>query len=857
MRHATTLRLAFRLARRDLRGGARAFRTFVACLALGVAAIAGVGTFSAAVVAGLEAESRRLLGGDVDMSLNHRPAGAGELAHLRRHAERLSATVEMRAMAAPAGAPARPPAAEASRARALVEVKAVDAPYPLVGRVELDPAMPLAQALSVRDAGGRPLAGAVADAGLFHRLDLAVGDRILLGDAELELRARIVREPDRVASVVSFGPRLMIGEDALAATGLVRLGSLAHYHYRVALPAGADARAWTAALKRALPGAGWRVRGTDEAAPGVRRFVERMTLFMTLVGLAVLLVGAIGVGQAVSSHLDEKTAAIATLKCLGAPSGLVFAVYLVETLAMAAAGLAVGLALGGGLPLLGLKAAAGALPVAPVLALYPAPLAWAAAFGLVGAVTAALAPLGQARDTPAGILFRSLTLPTRAPPARPYLLAAAGGVLLLAAMTATQASDRAFALWFVGGSAAALLLLRGGASLLMAAARRRPAGRPLFRLGLANLARPGSRTPSAVLSLGAGVSVLVTVALIEGNLALELGERLPEEAPAFFFIDIQPEQAAAFDDALGRAPGVRGLERLPSLRGRIVRIAGAPVEERRIAPESQWAVRGDRTLTQLAAPRPGTRIVAGAWWPADYRGPPLISLDAALAKGFGVGVGDTLAVSVLGREIEARVANLRDIDWRSLRFDFAVVFSAGTLDGAPLTHIAAVRADAGAEDAIERAVGERFANVTAIRVRDALEAAQRILDGAGSAIKGAAAVALAAGGLVLGGAIAATHRRRTYEAVVLKVLGATRRRLLAAHAVEYGLLGLAAGAFGTGLGALASWAIVVHLMGGRWTFLALTAGATWAAAALLALVFGFAGTWRALGERAATHLRNE
>jgi putative ABC transport system permease protein len=837
------LTLAIKLARRELRAGVKGFRIFIACLALGVGAIAGVGSLSASIVAGLRADARTLLGGDVDLRLVSRPPPPAEAASLAANARTLSTVVEMRAMARP----------EHGTKRALVEMKAVDGTYPLVGTVGLVPAQPLAAALAQRNGAW----GAAVDANLLSRLDLKLGDRVRIGDAVFEIRATVAHEPDRVATVFSLGPRFLVAAPALDATGLVRPGSRIHYHTRVLLAPAIDGEAWIETVKKTFPKAGWRIRGLDAAAPGVQRFIERMTLFLTFVGLTALLVGGIGVGNAVKSYLDGKTATIATMKCLGAPSALVFRVYLVQVAALALVGIAFGLVVGAALPLAGLKVAAAWLPVRPVAAIYPLPLALGAAFGLLTALTFALWPLARARDVSAAGLFRDLVAPARARPRRSDGLLVVLGVLALAGLTIATASDRYFAYWFVGGALVTVAALRAGAAGLIAGAGRLKGGRSATgRLGVANIHRPGNATPSVVLSLGLGLSVLVAISLIEGNLSHQIDERLPDEAPAFFFIDIQPDQARPFDGVVSAVEGARGLRRVPSLRGRIVKIAGVAVEDADIAPGSTWAVRGDRALTYAAEIPTDTRITAGEWWPADYRGPPLISLDAGLARGFGVDLGDTLTLNVLGREFTAAIASLREIDWRSLRFDFAIIFAPGTLEGAPHSHIAAVNAAPAAEEAVERAVAQAFANVSAIRVREALEAAARILDGIGQGVRSTALISILAGALVLGGAVAAGPRRRIYDAVVFKVLGATRTTVLKAFVVEYAILGLATGAIAALVGMLTAWAVVTFLMNMAWTFLPGVVAATVAAAVVLTLAAGFAGTWRAMGQKSAPHLRN-
>ena len=860
------LTIALRLAARELRGGLAGFRILIACLALGVGTIAGVGSFSDAVVAGLNASARELLGGDVELTLHNRPADDAMRAWMAANAPTVAEAIEMRAMAGvPATGgngrsrtPRAPPneSAPSGATRTLVELKAVDSLYPLVGALRLDPPLNPAEALAERDG----TFGAVADPGLLAKLGVGVGARLKLGDATFAVRARINREPDRVASVVNFGPRFLIHKDALPATGLVQPGSRVHYHYRVLLPAGIDGKRWSAAANAAFPNAGWRARALDEAAPGLQRFIDRLTLFLTFVGLTVLLVGGIGVSNAVKSYLDGKTATIATLKCLGASNGLVFRTYLAQVLALSAVGIALGLIAGAVLPLVGLALFGDRLPVRPIPGVFLGPLVEATAFGLLAAFTFALAPLARTREVPAAGLFRSEIAPIEGRPRASAVIAVALGGAALAALTVLATGDRYFASWFVGGVIATLAVLRGGAWVLKRLAK--PAAHALrhhaeWRLALANLHRPGAPAPAVVLSLGTGLAVLVAVALIQGNMSREINERLPEEAPAFFFIDIQPDQAKAFDDAVTAVPGTGDLQRVPSLRGSITKINGVPVDQVAIAPDVQWAVRGDRALTYTAKPPDDTRIVAGRWWPEDYRGPPLISFDAKVAKGFGVGVGDTLSLTVLGREITATIASLREIDWRSLRFDFAIIFAPGALDGAPYTHIAAVRAKPEAEDAVERAVAERFANVSTIRVREALEAAAKILEGVGAAVNGTASITILAGALVLGGTIAATRRRRLYDAVVFKVLGATRARLLRAYLMEFGVLGLAAGIIAALVGTLTAWAVVEFLMETDWVFLPGVAAATLAAAIAITVVAGFAGTWRALGTKAAPYLRNE
>lgn len=813
------------------------------CLALGVAAITAVGWTSAAIVDGLAADARRLLGGDMEMRLVHREAKEDEQAYLAANSRQLSNTIRLRAMAS----------ARDNAARTLVELKAVDEVYPLIGEMALQPEMDRDAMFKTTDG----LPGAVVDPYLLEKLGIQTGGVISIGKATFQVNAVIETEPDRVTSVINYGPRVMVAKEDLAATGLVQPGSLIRYYYRVLFEPGTDPTAWRDALSAAFPDAGWRVRAANEAAPGVRRFIERLTLFMSFVGYTVLLVGGVGITRAVNAYLESKSRTIATLKCMGAEAGLIVKVYLMQVLALALLAIVLGLVTGIVLPAVSLYAIMDLLPVRPIFGLHAGALGTAAAFGLLTAVTAALWPLGRAREVPARDLFRAQAAPLSVTPRRVYFLWIGIGLVLLTGLVFLTATDKWFALWFVVGAIATVGLLKLAGSLLIRFSRRLHPSNAILRLVVANVHRPGAATSGVILSLGLGLAVLVAVVQIEGNITRQIDERLPKEAPAYFFIDIQPNQVAEFDRIVTGIDGTSDLRREPVVRGRIVEINGKPVSEVKIASESQWAVRGDRALTSTAEMKPETDIVAGEWWPADYAGPPLISLDDGLAKGFGVWVGDTLTLNILGRRITAEIASLREIDWQSLRFDFAVVLSPGVLEGAPHTHIAAVRASEAAEASLEKAITDAFDNISAIHVREALAAARNLMEGISIAIRAVAGLTVVAGAIVLAGALAAGQQRRRFDAVVFKVLGATRKRIALTFVLEYGALGAITAICAFGVGTLAAWAVSEFLMHMDWTWLPAEAVATLVMALLATIALGLAGSWRILGLRTAPFLRND
>ncbi len=766
---------AFRLAWRELRGGIRGLRIFLACLVLGVTAIAGIGSLAASVVAGIAADAQVLLGGDAEARLAYRSASPPERAFLEQSGT-VSEIATMRAMA-------RTPNGER---RSLIELKAADSRYPLYGAVALLPAQDLAAALGRH----RDNFGAAVDPAILARLGLKIGDRVKIGDAELQLRATIEREPDAATGGLVFGPRVLISAEALGETGLIRPGALVTYHYRLRLPPGADAASWARSARAAFPEAGWQIRTFSEASPSLQRLIDRVALFLSLVGLTALLVGGIGIANAVGYHISGKTTTIATLKCLGASTRLVFTVYFIEVMVLALLGIFAALMLGALVPAAAKPVMEHVLPVSARIALYPKPLALAALFGLLTTLVFSLWPLSGIGRVPAGALFRDTVDRARRRVPLAALAVTALLTMALAALVVAVAEDRTVALWFVGGAITAFALFRGAGAVVVFGARK--LGRPRYpalRLALANLHRPGAPTAQILLSLGVGLTVLVAIALVEGNLAHEVETRLPAEAPGFFFIDIQPDQLAGFAEIVRATPAARFSE-VPMMRGRITRLNGVPVEESSVAPEAQWALRSDRGLTYAASLPAGSRLAAGTWWPPDYQGPPLVSFDAELARGMGLKVGDRLSVNLLGREITAVIANLRSIDWERLGINFTLVFAPGTLEGAPQTHLAAVYLPRAEEEGLARAVTERFPNISAIHVREALAALDHVIGMIGDAVRLTALVTLAAGALVLGGAMAAGQQRRVYDAVVLKVLGATRGTIAGAFLIEHGLLGM-------------------------------------------------------------------
>lgn len=845
--------LAVRFALRELRGGLRGFRIFIACLALGVAAIAGAGSLNYAVQAGIEADAQPLLGGDLQVRLGYRTATAEERAAFQRGGD-VSFQLQMRSMArveAPDGT---------VRDRTLAELKAVDAAYPLYGTLETDAAAPLADLLAYRDG----VWGTLIDPTLLSRLKVKVGDTINVGEAALQVRGTILHEPDKVFGFATAGPRVLISTEALPATQLVQPGSLIEYNYNIRLNGSEKATALEQRLNAEFPDAGWRIRGLNRAAQGLDNFLDNVTLFLTLVGMTALLTGGIGVANAVRAYMMGRINTIATLKCLGAPADLIFRVYTVQIAVLSLAGIALGLLIGAGIPLVAGQGIGDMLPVQIRFGFYAEPLIQALIYGVLTAAVFALWPLARARDIPPVALFRNLIAQASAWPRLRYIVALAFLGLTLGAYTVLTAPQKKYALWFVIGAAVSMVLFRLAAGGVMALARALTAkrggvtsGRPTLRLALANLYRPGAPTTSVVLSLGLGLSVLVAIALVETNLNARIRDGLPQDAPSMFFVDLQAPQVEQFEQLVSSVPGVTKVRAASMIRGRITKVKGVPVAEADIQREARWVVRGERGVSTAATAPENAQIVKGQWWPADHTGENLLSLDAAVAEGLGVDIGDTMTIDILGREITATIANMRDIRWQSGAMNFTLIYSPNALAGAPGMYLATVNTAEGIEDQVEDKVLDAMPNVTVVQVREAVNMLKDVLDTLSVAVRITAAVAIVAGALVLAGAIAAGHSRRIYESVVLKVLGATRGNVLSAFIFEYALLGLATAGIAIAVGTLTAWAVCEHVMKIGWLMNYSLAVGVVVGCIGVTLASGFAGTWRALGIKAAPLLRNE
>lgn len=836
--------LALRLALREARGRPGALWLLFVCVCLGVLAIAGVGSLRQAIDSGLAAQGQTILGGDIAASFTGRAPTAAERRALDAIAIQSSDSVSTRAMLR-TGASADSGDDSAAIPGQLVELKAVDAHWPLYG----------AARIATNTAGLRAALanGVIVAEALASRLDLHLGQQVRIGNASFPITGILRSEPDRASQGFSFGPTVLLALDRLPATGLIQPGSLYHWQHKLKLPAHADAAALSQRLQREFPHHSWQLRDRDRSAPGLSRFVTMLAQFLTLISLAALAIAGVGVGNGVASQLARRTDTIATLKTLGAPRRLIARTYLLLILGVALAGALAGMLAGALVPLLVVQLAGDALPVPPALGVYPWPLLRALVYGLLVALAFALWPLARAAALPPARIFRTDAAGAWRVPRR-TLAGMAGLAAAVVALAMLDAADRRLAALFLLGTILMLALLYSAGAGIVWLAARLPRPRPLLaRLALSSLHRPGNFTRELTVALGLGLGLFAMLALIETSMHGDLQRTVPEKAPTFFLLDLPKEDLGEFRATL--PPGSRWRV-VPSLRGPVTAINGTPASEFRDLPPESYVLNGDRGITFAAAIPAGNRIVAGRWWPADYAGPPLVSMEAEQARLLGLGVGDQLTVSVLGVPITATIASLRQVDWESFDFNFVLVFDPANLAGAPYSYMATITPPAAARTDFARRIGARFPTASLIRVDDVLGQVTTLVGQMGIAIRAAAAVTILAGVAVLIGALAAQSRLRRRDNLILKLLGATRRQLLLAAALEFAVLATAVGVVAWAAGTLAAWLVVTRILGLDWQPNQLLAGLTLLAGGCGIFALGMAAAWRALGVRVATGLRD-
>lgn len=846
------LLLAFRFALREMRGGLRGFYIFLACIALGVAAISGVNSVARSITAGIAEEGQSILGGDVALTLTQRELSEDQMKFIQTFGD-VTKNVGMRGMA-------RLPNGED---QTLVEIKSAENSYPLYGELVGEKGT-----VQVSDLGDDQV---VVERLLGERLNLKVGEELKIGSRVFSIADFISSEPDRLSEGFGFGPRVLMSDAGMKETGLLQPGSLFSNSWKVKLfdASGAGVGNFIESAKEQFPDAGWRIRSRENAAPALARNIERFSDFLTLVGLTALVVGGVGVANAIRAYLETKRPVIATFKSLGASGNLVFQTYLIQILILSLIGIVIGMLIGAAMPFIAIAALQDVLPVPQTTSIQWTPLLLGAVYGVLTALVFAIWPLGVAREIPATDLFRSQGgIVFSNLPRLSYLLALAIFVIALITIAIFLSENRFVASVFVGAIIFAFVLLRLVAISIQWIAKKSPRSKSTeLRMAVGNIYRPGSLTPSVVLSLGLGLALLVALSLIDGNLRQQVSGNIPDRAPDFFFVDIQNIEKESFETVLRENAPEAKVFSVPMLRGRLTELKGIPSEEYDTSDGGGWVLRGDRGITYSQNLPENSTLSKGEWWPADYSGEPLVSFAAEEAGELKLDVGDMIKVNVLGRTITARIASLRNVEWESLAINFVMVFSPNTFAGAPHSHLATLtnpRSEGSSQDKqmlakqdgeLVRAISKQFPAVTSVRVREALDIVNNLISQLAVAIRAAASVALISSVLVLGGALAAGNRARIHDSVVLKTLGARRGTLMRSFLYEYALLGFATAIFAMVAGGIAAWFVITQIMQFPYEFLPSVAVGTIIIALVLTVGFGLLGTWQVLGQKAAPILR--
>ncbi len=891
------------MAWREIRGSWRQFVFFLACLAVGVGAVVGIELFATNVESLILRDARSLLGGDLEIRAAHQLSESGRetLDDLRaRHVE-VTHVRELVGMAAvPSMAYSQTPDDDCpspctlsqgerefgAQATQLVELKAVEDQYPLYGQVEMTPQQSLPDSLAPLDCPSLPCFGAVVQESLLISFGLQLHDHLKIGQAWFAVTGILVKEPDRVSSAFSLGPRVLISRQALQATDLVKPGSRIRERYLLRVPESLALGPLRGELQGRLGSEGAGVSSYRDAQPRIRRFLDQLTTYLGLIGLTSLFVGGIGIACTIHGFMRHKLTTVAILKTLGADAGLLLRVYLLQSLFMGCLGSMGGVALGIGLQRL-LPALLGDLiPVAVSSQVTVLPLGKGLLVGVVTTFCFTIWPLLAIREIPPALVFRREVEQPPAPAGSRWKLIrdAVIGVVRdrhrlgtavmmgcgLTVLATWQARSLTLGALFIVAFCAAVILLQVGVWALLHGLDKLPRPRSfVIRQALGNVQRPGNFTRGMAVAIGVGVMVIVTVALVKSSLLVALGERIPEDAPTFFFIDIQPDQREAFEEIVQREATQAPYRLTPVVRARLRAIDGHVIDpEAHKGKKNGWYFTREYVLTALSALPRDNVVVKGAWWAADSTemkkkarenraGPIFVSLEEEAAHNLGVDLGSTIEFTVQGTPMSAVVQSMRQVDWGSFTMNFFMILSPGALDGAPMTHIASAKVEAEREVPLQRALVQALPNVTAIKVGDVLANVARLLEQLAWAIQGIALLSMVSGAVVMTAAVSSTRYRRLYESAILKAIGGTRRVVVASFAVEFALIGGLAGLIGVGLASVLSWAILHFFLDLAWAVQPLVLGWGLMATVGLAVAVGLLSTFRILGEPPLAVLRQE
>ena len=780
---------------------------YLACIALGVFAIAAAGSVTLGFSNGLKAESKTLLGGDASFTAVQRRASPDELRWIDERG-RYSENINLNVMG------------EAGDVRRQVDVRAVDDRHPLIGEPTLSGgATDLRAALAFEN--GRW--GIAATASLLEDFSLQVGDDIDIGQIPATIRAQLDGESDGIGTPGTFGPAVTIDIRAVEEAGRLEDGRLFRASYRLILNEEVTEDTLEEDSEEAWGPNGLDYRGPEEAVDGLQNLLGMLNDFLSVIGIAALIAGGVGISQASTAFLETRIPSIAAFKALGAESGVIRSAYLLQLGTLAFMGAMIGLVLGAATPFAIALTLGDRIPLPTILQIYPAPLIRALLLGLLSAAIFALPPLGRARATRPAALFRNLGEDDKTKTPWTERIWAIFAAIALIALAVWSSDEPIVTIALLVGASVAWAVLVGIAHIIRRIARAAAkTASGMTRLTLANLGGPGSLAPTIAPALGLGLGLLVFVASVQANILNQVNETARANLPSLFFIEIPNKDIDLFD----RLMAEQGVEvddpekyrRAPIILGRVTKLNGEPVVPDDINEDERWVVENELFMPYVGAQPPEADIVEGKWWSADYSGPLLVSIETDAARGMGIGLNDTISFRISGREVTATVASLRNIDWGGFGASATTVFvfSPGTLEASNPQHRAIARTEEDIEEDIIKALGDTIPEVIVFQTRETLEAAVRLLGNISVAVNAAASIVMLAGLLVLIGAFAAMARQRRSESALLKTFGATRGAVLGLYAGEFALSGAVATLFGTVMGVGAAYPVVTQVFEADW-----------------------------------------
>ena len=852
------LRTAWRVAWREMHASKAKFGFVLLSVAIGVAALTGVRGFSEAFQKALLGDARSLMAGDLSARL-FRLVTSKEDAQLDalKGVERttVTETVSM--------AEARGPQTTGIAVPLLVSLKAVNpAKYPFYGHVVLQPAGNLRDVLTNHNA--------VVDENLLVRLNTKVGDDLKIGNSYFRIAAVIVREPDRMTAGVGLGPRVMITRKAMAEAGLLAAGSRAteRYLFKLENP-NQDIASVRAKLEKILPDA--LITDFRETNPVLTDGLNHATGLLSLICLVAMVLGAIGVGMAMRAHLQQRIEVLAIMKSMGATSGDILRIYLLQTLFLGLAGGLIGVALGLGVQVAFPSMLGNLLPVRPALAVAASPMAAALATGILTTILFSLPPLLDVRHVRPIAVLRHMVEDNGGvgwwARQRERKLQWASAIVIVAGLAgiATALSDSwMIGRWFAGGLVAVLIVVLGlSAGLLRGLraflARTRLSLPSAVRHGLANLYRPGNQSAAVLAALGTGVMLILTVFLMQSAVVREMHSEVAPKSPNVFLIDMSPDEIAGVKALLKKLPGVQGeLETIPVISSHMDSIDGVSVEKLKIKNYPKRMLRSVNLTWAETAPR-GTKILEGKWWTngeGAKTGPADLAVIEWVAKRLHLKVGSHIQFTVSDRNIDARVAAIYKVDRGDAFGRSEFVLAPAQIKDIPATWYGGIHFAPADVGAMERALFAAYPTVTVVSLADILETIQRVMGHITLVIRFLAGFSILAGAVILASSVASTRFRRIREVVVLKTLGATRRRIAQVFSIEFAVLGLLAGIVGAVFADLLTKILLTRM---KVTF----HWSPWppviavVCTAFLAVVTGWAASWRILGQKPLEVLREE